>query len=41
MTIEKREALGITDQLVRVSAGLENKLDIFEDIEQAVVGAKL
>lgn len=41
MTIENREALGITDQLVRVSAGLENKLDIFEDIEQAVVGAKL
>jgi O-succinylhomoserine sulfhydrylase len=30
--------VGITDGLVRVSVGLENVLDIIEDLEQALKG---
>jgi O-succinylhomoserine sulfhydrylase len=33
---EERLAVGITDGLVRVSVGLENVLDIIEDLEQAL-----
>ena len=35
---EERLAVGITDGLVRVSVGLENVLDIIEDLEQALKG---
>ena len=35
---EDRLAVGITDGLVRVSVGLENVLDIIEDLEQALKG---
>jgi O-succinylhomoserine sulfhydrylase len=34
----ERLAVGITDGLVRVSVGLENVLDIIEDLEQALKG---
>ena len=34
---ERREALGITDGLVRLSVGLESLDDLVEDIEQALV----
>jgi len=34
----ERLAVGITDGLVRVSVGLENALDIIEDLEQALKG---
>lgn len=33
---EKRQALGITDGLVRLSVGIENVEDLMEDIEQAL-----
>jgi cystathionine beta-lyase len=33
---QEREALGISDYLIRLSVGLENKEDILEDIEQAI-----
>lgn len=41
LSLEQREHLGITDQLVRVSAGLENKEDLLADLKQAVEGAKI
>ena len=37
---EQRDHLGITNQLVRVSAGLEDKEDLLADLRQAVEGAK-
>ena len=36
LTEEEREAVGISNGLVRVSVGLENSHDIIEDIEQAM-----
>ncbi|MFJ8246425.1 methionine gamma-lyase [Peribacillus asahii] len=33
---EKREAMGITDQLIRLSVGLENWEDLWEDLNQAL-----
>ncbi|MCK5424485.1 MAG: PLP-dependent transferase, partial [Emcibacter sp.] len=33
---EERERFGITEGLVRISAGLENAADILADIEQAL-----
>jgi cystathionine gamma-lyase/homocysteine desulfhydrase len=33
---EKRQALGITDGLVRISAGLEDIDDLKEDLTQAL-----
>ncbi len=36
LTPEDREMVGITDGLIRVSAGLENIKDIIADIEQAI-----
>ena len=35
---EERVKLGITDKLIRVSAGIENKDDLKEDIENALAG---
>lgn len=40
MSQEQRDHLGITNQLVRVSAGLEDKEDLLADLRQAVEGAK-
>ncbi|MCP6768695.1 PLP-dependent transferase, partial [Klebsiella pneumoniae] len=34
--VEKRESLGITDGLVRVSVGIEDVEDIIEDLDQAL-----
>jgi cystathionine beta-lyase/cystathionine gamma-synthase len=33
---DKRESLGITDGLVRVSVGIEDIEDIIEDLDQAL-----
>jgi cystathionine beta-lyase/cystathionine gamma-synthase len=35
---EEREMLGITDDLIRVSVGLEDVADIKADLEQALDG---
>jgi cystathionine beta-lyase/cystathionine gamma-synthase len=35
---DKRQALGITDGLVRISAGLEDVADLIADIDQALSG---
>ena len=36
MPIEQRESVGITDELIRLSVGLENINDLTEDLEQAL-----
>jgi O-succinylhomoserine sulfhydrylase len=36
LTDEERAAVGITDGLIRISVGLENVEDIYEDIRQAL-----
>ena len=33
---ERREELGITDRLVRISVGIEDCDDLLEDLEQAL-----
>lgn len=33
---EKREAIGITDGMVRISVGIENEADLLSDLEQAL-----
>ncbi len=40
LTEEERMSVGITPGLVRISAGLENSIDIIADIEQALVKSK-
>lgn len=39
MPIELRERIGITDRLIRISVGIEDREDILEDIKQALVKA--
>ena len=34
--LEVRDKMGITDQLIRLSVGLENWQDIWDDLEQAL-----
>ncbi|WP_294975663.1 aminotransferase class I/II-fold pyridoxal phosphate-dependent enzyme [uncultured Leuconostoc sp.] len=41
MSQEQRLTLGITDQLIRVSSGLEDKNDLLTDLTQAIEGAKV
>ncbi|MFT8917689.1 MAG: aminotransferase class I/II-fold pyridoxal phosphate-dependent enzyme [Oenococcus sp.] len=41
MSQERRDQLGITDNLVRVSAGLEDQDDLLADLKQAIKGAKV
>ena len=36
LTSAQREAIGISDNLLRFSVGIENKEDILHDIEQAL-----
>ncbi len=36
MSPEGREALGITDNLIRLSVGIENTDDLIEDFDQAL-----
>ena len=33
---QERKEMGVTDQLLRISVGLENWEDLWEDIEQAL-----
>jgi O-succinylhomoserine sulfhydrylase len=40
MTEDERLQVGITPNLIRVSVGLENIIDIMEDIDQALVNSK-
>jgi cystathionine beta-lyase/cystathionine gamma-synthase len=35
---ELKQKLGITDQLIRLSVGVENSADLIRDIEQALKG---
>lgn len=35
---ELKQKLGITDQLIRLSVGVENNADLIRDIEQALKG---
>jgi O-acetylhomoserine (thiol)-lyase len=37
---EDYEAAGITDDMVRISVGIENKDDIIQDIEQAIISSQ-
>ena len=37
---EERDAQGITNRLIRFSVGIENKKDIINDNEQALVSVK-
>ena len=39
MPLELRERIGITERLIRISVGIEDKEDILEDIQQALVKA--
>ena len=39
--LERRIQLGITDNLIRLSAGIESVEDIIEDIDQALVASQL
>jgi O-succinylhomoserine sulfhydrylase len=36
LSVEERQAVGISDGLIRVSVGLEHIDDIIKDIEQAI-----
>ncbi len=36
MPAERREAMGITDELVRLSVGIEDQDDLIEDLDQAL-----
>lgn len=36
---EEREAIGITDDLIRLSVGIEDPLDLLKDLEQALNAA--
>jgi len=40
MTVDERTKQGISDQLLRLSVGIENKEDILEDILQALTAIK-
>src|SRR5262249_5058848 len=37
LTAEARAAIGVTDQLVRLSVGIEEPIDLINDIKQALV----
>ena len=39
MPLGLRERIGITDRLIRISVGIEDKEDILEDIQKALVKA--
>ncbi len=39
MTVEQRQAVGITDELIRVAVGIENIDDLVNDFKQALAGA--
>jgi cystathionine beta-lyase/cystathionine gamma-synthase len=39
LTPEERRAAGVSDDLIRVSVGLEDAADLMEDFEQALAGS--
>lgn len=41
LTAETRKELGINDQLIRLSVGLETESDLIADLEQALKAAQL
>jgi cystathionine beta-lyase len=41
MTAQQRAALGITDQLLRVSVGIEEAQDLIDDFKQALVAGQV
>ena len=41
LTAEEQAASGVTDDLVRLSIGLEDSADLIEDLEQALLSARL
>lgn len=41
LTEEVRNALGINDQLIRLSVGLETEKDLLADLDQALKAAQL
>ena len=40
LTQEERDAIGISNQLIRFSVGIESKKDLIDDIEQAILKTK-
>lgn len=38
---EIRQKMGIVDSLIRLSVGIENKIDLVEDIENAIIASKI
>ncbi|MEO6347648.1 MAG: PLP-dependent transferase, partial [Aquaticitalea sp.] len=36
LTQKERDAIGVTDNLIRFSVGIESKQDLIDDIEQAI-----
>ncbi|WP_274475636.1 trans-sulfuration enzyme family protein [Mangrovimonas aestuarii] len=40
LTASERQAIGVTDQLIRFSVGIESKTDLMTDIEQALLQIK-
>ncbi|WP_286905074.1 trans-sulfuration enzyme family protein [Clostridium sp. UBA1652] len=38
---EVRQKIGIVDNLIRLSVGIENKFDLIEDIENAIISSKV
>lgn len=41
LTQEARDELGINDQLIRLSVGLETQSDLIADLEQALKASQL
>jgi O-acetylhomoserine (thiol)-lyase len=39
LSAEERKAAGVSDDLIRVSVGLEDPADLVEDFEQALSGS--
>jgi cystathionine beta-lyase len=40
LTQEERDSIGVTDNLIRFSVGIESKQDLIDDIEQAIYKVK-
>jgi O-succinylhomoserine sulfhydrylase len=40
LSVEERKAMGITDEMIRVSVGLEHIDDILDDFDQAIRKSK-
>ena len=40
LTADERKAIGVSDNLIRFSVGIETKQDLMDDIEQAILKVK-